>query len=166
MNLLALRHAIALDRTEWKKADAKRPLTKDGIKKMKKAAQGMRHLGIEFDWILTSPYRRAYDTAQIVAKEYKAGKKVRVVHALASNGDPKQLVQQLARDFRNSESVLIVGHEPYLGKLIGTLSAGDDGMGLELKKGGLCRLTSDSLTYGKCAQLEWILPPRLLRAAR
>ncbi len=72
MNLYILRHAIALDPSEWKKSDSERPLSKEGIRKMKKAAKGMRRMDLHFDWILTSPFRRAYDTAQIVAKEFKA----------------------------------------------------------------------------------------------
>jgi len=163
MKIFFLRHAIALDRTRWKGADAQRPLTKNGIRKMKKIARGMRRLGITFDWILTSPYRRAYDTAEIVVKEYKAAGQRRVRKALASDGDPKLLVRHLARDFRTRDSVLLVGHEPYLSRLIGILVAGSPEISLELKKGGLCLLTADSLTFGKCAKLEWLLSPRFVR---
>ena len=74
MKLYFLRHAIAMDRLEWKKSDAERPLTDKGRKKMIRAAEGMKAFGITFDWILTSPYRRAHDTALIVTKEYKAEK--------------------------------------------------------------------------------------------
>ncbi len=76
MNLYFLRHGIAADKPQWKGSDSDRPLIKEGIQKLKKSAKGMRRLKLHFDWILTSPYRRAYDTAQIVAKESSATKKL------------------------------------------------------------------------------------------
>jgi phosphohistidine phosphatase len=158
-----LRHAIALDRSDWKGADSERPLAKEGIQKMKKVAAGMRALEVEFDWILTSPYRRAYDTATIVADAYKARKKLKISRSLASDGDPKTLVRHLALDFRAWESVLLVGHEPYLTRLVGVLISGNPDIHLTLKKAGLLRLSASSLTYGPCATLEWSLPPKLIR---
>jgi len=162
MDLYFLRHAIALDRSAWKKSDAERPLTEKGRKKMIQSAKGMKHFGITFDWILTSPYRRAYDTAQIVAKEYKAEKKLRLARTLIPDGDPKALMRHLALDFRTWESILLVGHEPYLSKLIGLLISGHD-VTINFKKGGLCLLKADSLTYGCCATLEAFLTPKMLK---
>jgi len=163
MTLYFLRHAIALDRTAWRKADSERPLTKDGIRKMKKIAKGLRKMGVKFDWILTSPFRRAYDTAQIVTKEYKAQKHLRLSKSLATDGDPKLLVKHLALNFRTWESILLVGHEPYLSKLISVLIGGNDKTSIDLKKGGVCKLSADTLHYDSCATLEWLLSPKLLK---
>jgi len=163
MNLYILRHAIALDHSEWKKADAERPLSDEGIKKMKKAAKGIRHLDLHLDWILTSPFRRAYDTAQIVAKELKAKEKLKVTKMLAVGGDQKALIRHLGLNFRSWESVLLVGHEPSLSHLISMLTAGTGDMDVEIDKGSLVKLSTDSLTYGKCARLEWILPSKILK---
>jgi phosphohistidine phosphatase len=163
MILYVLRHAIAIDRDEWRKADADRPLTDEGIDKMEKGARGMKALKVEFDHLLTSPLRRAYDTAVITADAFSAKKKLRVSRSLAPDGDPKALIRHLALDFRSWESVLLVGHEPYLGKLISVLLTGHPDAGFELRKGGLCKLTADSLTYGQCAHLEWWMTPKLLR---
>jgi phosphohistidine phosphatase len=163
MNLYVLRHGLAADKTEWKGPDSDRPLTKEGIRKMKKAAKGMRKLGLTVDWLLTSPYRRAYDTAVIVAKELKLKKKMRVWKSLAPDGDPKILTKHLALDFRTWESVMLVGHEPYLGQLIGVLTSGTTHGALTLDKGGLAKLTANSLNYDKCTQLEWLLIPKILK---
>jgi phosphohistidine phosphatase len=164
MKLFLLRHAIAEDRAVWKKSDAERPLTKEGVRKMEKNARGMRKgLNLTFDWILTSPFRRAYDSAQIVAREYKASKKLRLSKSLTPDGDIKGLIRHLALDFRSWESILLVGHEPYLSRLIALLVTGQADAELELKKGGLCALSADSLTPGRCARLEWILTPKQLR---
>jgi phosphohistidine phosphatase len=164
MKLYLLRHAIAAEKPAWHGSDSDRPLTKEGIRKMKKAAKGMRHLGLEIDWILTSPYRRAYDTALIAAEELKARKKLKITRLLAVDGDPKALMRHLALDFRSWESIMLVGHEPYLSRLIGTLIAGEAPVALQMDKGGLARLSADSLTYGPCATLEWLLPAKLLKA--
>ncbi len=164
MELYILRHAIAVDRTEWKGSEAERPLTDDGRRKMKKIAAGIAALKLEFAAVLTSPYRRAYETAQMVVRELNIAKSLRLSRSLAPDGDPKVLVRHLALDFRSWESVLIVGHEPYLSRLIGTLTVGTAELSLELKKGGLAKLTADSLTLGKCAKLEWLIAPKILRA--
>ena len=163
MNLYFLRHAIAADKIAWKGADSDRPLTKEGIRKMKKAAKGMRRMGLEVDWILTSPYRRAHDTALIAAKELRAEKSIKVTRMLAVDGDPKALVRHLALDFRSWESVMLVGHEPYLSGLITTLIAGDAKVDFQLEKGGLAKLSVDSFTYGACATLKWLLAARILK---
>ena len=163
MNLYLLRHAIALDKTDWSKSDAERPLTDKGRKKMAEAAKGMKRLGVAFDWMLTSPHRRAYDTAQIVAKEYKAEKKLRLSRSLMPDGDPKALMRHLALDFRAWETVLLVGHEPYLSKLIAVLIGGADAQ-FRLQKGRpVLSGRRRTLTYGRCATLEWLIPPKILR---
>jgi len=163
MNLYILRHAIAENKPKWKGPDSDRPLTKEGIQKMKKAAKGIRRLGILADWILTSPYRRAYDTAMILAKELKVKKQLKVSKMLAPDGDQKALVRHLGLNFRSWESVILVGHDPYLSQFISVLTSGTKQLALELDKGGLAKLTSDSLTYDQCARLEWLLTPKILK---
>src|SRR4029077_14144980 len=97
------------------------PLTPDGLRKMRKIARGMKRLKLSFDWILTSPYRRAYDTSQIVAETFKARKKLRVLKSLASDGDPERLMHHIALDYLSRDKLLLVGHEPYLSRLISVL---------------------------------------------
>ena len=69
---------------------------------------------------------------------------------------------QINEHYSDKESVLLVGHEPYLSGLISTLIAGMPSIPINLKKGGLCCLTVQALTYGQCATLEWLLAPRQL----
>jgi len=58
------------------------------------------------------------------------------------------------------ENVLLVGHEPYLSRLISLLvSGGMDVAAIEMKKGGLCKLEVAALRHGQCARLAWLLPP-------
>jgi phosphohistidine phosphatase len=163
VNLYILRHAIAVEKLEWKGSDSDRPLTKEGTRKMKKAAKGIRRLDTKLDWILTSPYRRAYDTAKIVAKELKLKKRVKITQMLASDGDPKALIRHLRQHFRTWESVMIVGHEPYLGQLTGVLVAGHKEAGLQQDKGGISKLVAAPLSYEQCAHLEWFISSKILK---
>jgi len=163
MILYVLRHAIAKDRENWNKRDSDRPLTKEGQRKMRKAAKGLKQLKLNPDWILTSPYRRARHTAEIVADELNLGKKLKTLEELKSEANPQQLVHKLAREHKSKDSVLIVGHEPYLSRLISVLIGASSPLSLDLKKGGICKLEAESLNYGRCATLEWWIPPKLLR---
>ena len=130
---------------------------------MKKAARGMRRLDLKIDWILTSPYRRAYDTAMIAAKELNLKNKLKITRSLAMDGDPKALVRHLALNFRTWESIILVGHEPYLSQLISVLTSGSKQVALNLDKAGLAKLSADSLNYDNCATLEWLLTPKILK---
>ena len=70
------------------------------------------------------------------------------------------LIQQLNQFRPEPENVLLVGHEPYLGKVVALLAAGNISREIDFKKGGLCKLEADFLLYGRCAKLAWLLTPR------
>jgi phosphohistidine phosphatase len=101
-------------------------------------------------------------TAEIVARVFDAEKKLTVCETLAVGGDPQELVQQLQERHRSAVEVMLVGHEPYLSELISVLLTGHTDLPLNLKKGGLCKLSLTRLRYGKCATLEWLVAPRLM----
>jgi phosphohistidine phosphatase len=162
MELYILRHAVAVERgTPGYDDDSQRPLTPEGRKKMRRAAMGMKALGLKFDAILSSPCARARATAEIVAGILKARRKLNFSDDLAADGDLKALIRSLARH-NSHERVLLVGHEPHLSELVTQLIAGTASVSLKFKKGGLCRLTTDHLKFGRCAELEWLLTSRQL----
>src|SRR5215510_9395412 len=73
MQLLLIRHARAEDRETFAatgQPDSKRPLTGKGIRRMKKAARGLRSLVPSIDLLVSSPLRRAVETARIIADVY------------------------------------------------------------------------------------------------
>jgi phosphohistidine phosphatase len=131
---------------------------------MWRIAEGMKALDLWFDLILSSPYVRAKQTADIVVQVFKAQDKLEMSTALTPDGDPEELMAELNRHYRALDSILLVGHEPSMSSLISMLVAGDSSLSMVLKKGGLCKLTApSSLRYGRCAALEWLLTPRQLR---
>ena len=163
MNLYLMRHAIAAE-LEENTEDNQRPLTEKGRKKLGKIARNLEKLDLKFDVILTSPYLRACQTADVVADALDIkSKNVVETENLTPLGFAEKLVEEInARE--PVENMLIVGHEPFLSQLIGTLVAGDVSLSIDMKKAGLCKLSIEQLTYGRCATLEWLLTPAQLTA--
>jgi phosphohistidine phosphatase len=161
MNLFLLRHAIAVEAgSSVGMSDADRPLSPEGKKKMRKIALGMKTLELSFDLILSSPYVRARETAEIVAHEF--GTVLEFTSRLEVGGDPAALVAEVDARGRDLTDVLLVGHEPQLSRLISYLLAGNSGLSVTMKKGGLCKLDVPRLRYARSASLEWLLTPSQL----
>ncbi len=158
MNLYLMRHAIAAD-PDGNTADSLRPLTEKGRSKLAQIAQAMVRLNFHFDLILTSPYLRARQTADLVAKilEIKPNCLVESENLTPMGSGDKLVDEIMARE--PVENLLVVGHEPTICQMIGILVAGDASLRIQMKKAGLCKLSIDKLTYGRCATLEWLLTP-------
>ena len=119
-----------------------------------------RLANFEFTRVVSSPLLRARQTAEIVAGELKLKKRLQFTDTLACGGNPKNLVGLLAGLESAPKNVLLVGHEPYLSRLISLLvTGGADAAAIEMKKGGLCKLEADSLHAGSCSRLIWLLTP-------
>jgi phosphohistidine phosphatase len=161
VNLYLLRHGLAIEPgTHGCHRDADRPLTAEGEKKLDKIAEAMKRLEISFDLIVSSPYLRARQTAEIVADAFKARQRIAFSESLVPGGSARQLMEHLRHLEPNPHAVLVVGHEPDLSGLISWLVTGERGLTLTMKKGGLCNLAIDSLKPGRCACLEWLLTPK------
>jgi phosphohistidine phosphatase len=162
MNLYLIRHAIAVDEgTPEYDNDSQRPLTDKGKKKMRQIAKGLRVLGVEFDLILSSPYIRATETAEILADIFKIKKDVIFSDNLIPMGDPDLLIAEMNEKY-NATSVALVGHEPFLTALIGLLVSENANLDMTLKKGGVCRLSADDLHHTRKASMDWLLTPGIL----
>lgn len=161
MKLYILRHGDAGEPFEQKARDTERPLSPKGIQRTKQLADLLEQMETSFDAVLSSPLVRARETAEMVIRELKSAVKVGLTDALSPFGSMENLVHQLTTLRPVPKNVLLVGHEPYLSGFISLLCTGGPGLGLELKKGGLCRLEVTTPACGKCATLEWSLPPRV-----
>lgn len=158
MDLMILRHGMAGEHGDPRYPDdSQRPLTDEGRDKLAEAAKAMQKLKLKVDLILTSSYKRASQTAKIIAEAYRESK-FEFSDDLAPGGRPKQLIKQL-QEFDEDSNVMLVGHEPYLSELISVLISGAADSGLRMKKGGLCKLAVEKIKYGQCATLEWLLTP-------
>jgi phosphohistidine phosphatase len=162
MDLYIIRHAIAVDEgTPGYEEDSQRPLTEKGRKRMRQAAKGLCSLGVELDLILSSPYTRARETAEILADVFKIRKSINFSENLAPLSDPDLLIAELNEKY-SVGSIALVGHEPNLTSLAGLLISENAGMDMTLKKGGVCKLSADDLRHTRKATLEWLLTPGIL----
>ena len=160
MKLYILRHGEAAEHGDPRYKENTRPLTPKGIQRTKQLAHALREMEVAFDRILSSPLTRAKQTAEIVARGME--KPVELTDALTPSGSMKALVEQISMIRPVPESVVVVGHEPYLSGFISLLTLGGPELPIKLKKGALCRLEVEHLICGKCATLEWLLQPRLI----
>ena len=114
MHFYFLRHGIAVDKDDPRVgSDAERFLTPKGVKRMRKAAKGIRRLKIPFDAVLCSPAARARQTAEIVAAELGLEEQLQEISGLSPESTVDVLIFGLTR-FQNCAHILLVGHEPLL----------------------------------------------------
>ncbi|HZE77349.1 MAG TPA: phosphohistidine phosphatase SixA [Nitrososphaeraceae archaeon] len=172
MDLFILRHGEAGKKlTASKNKDSERPLTVSGQKEVADISNSLKDLGIKFDFIISSPLKRAHQTAAIVAKTFKKEKQMENWNELKPEGSRQELYRKLASptQFKRYSSVLIVGHEPYLTDMISDIiSDGKDGKGeggsFVLKKAGLARIGITSSTPPNLhGELKWLLTPKHMR---
>ncbi len=164
MEVYLLRHAIAVDRgtPEYEGRDDERPLTKEGIKKMKSAAVGMARLDLRFDCIWTSPIPRAKHTAEIVANALDA-EDLLEEHEELGHGFSCEALLRLLQGASRSERILLVGHQPDLGEFASYLLTGDNRLRISYKKGALLRIDFDDTPAAGAGTLAWFLEPGQMR---
>ncbi len=165
MELLVIRHAIAEDKNRWAEEghdDADRPLTKDGRRRMRRVARGLRRLVPELPLLATSSLLRARETAAIVNAAYEGAPANDVSEALHPEAAFADFLPWI--DSREEYPLVgVVGHDPHLSSLVSWLLTGRTRSFLELKKGGACLLSFPQLIGSGRAQLRWALPPGQLR---
>lgn len=162
MKLYLIRHSNAVEPgTPEYEDDSQRPLTEKGREKMRKIASALKDLGVKPDLILSSPFARAAQTAEILAKIMKYKKEIAYSDSLVPVGNTDTLIGEMNEKYTVDELVL-VGHEPSLSALIGTLVAGTPEISVNMKNGGVCCLAVDDLRVERKAVLEWLLTPKIL----
>jgi len=160
MNLYLLRHGLAAPSlSAGARADALRPLTPKGRRKVEKIARAMKRMDLGLELILSSPLTRARQTALIVAEVLGLSRQVEFVRELEARTTPAAILAQLGRTRLPPENILLVGHEPSLSGLVSLLLSGSTALRVQLKKGGLCKLSLRRFQPGERATLEWLLTP-------
>lgn len=162
MELVFLRHGVAVDGAEWKGADADRPLTEDGAARTKEVVRGLREMKIRPDVILASPLLRARETAEIARKGLLADVKVVVIDELEPAASSDRLLAKLA-DLADKPLVLCVGHEPHISTTISAMISGKTAASVEVKKAGACAIRFSGIPRAGAGTLLWLLPPKFLR---
>jgi phosphohistidine phosphatase len=160
LELYLIRHGVAAERGKEWPDDSKRPLTPEGIARLRKAARGLNTVDVSFDQIVTSPLVRTRQTAEVFSEELVDKPSITTSDALAPAGTPAAVIQEITKHVRKSR-VALVGHEPNLGELAAQLIGARTP--LEFKKGGICRIDFDMLPPKGGGILRWFLTPKMLR---
>jgi phosphohistidine phosphatase len=164
MELYIVRHGIAVDREDAKcPPDPERYLTDEGKEKSRQVAKGVAEIASVPDLILSSPYVRAAQTAEIFAEALEYSKqKIRTSDLLLPGAEPLQLFRELAKD-KDLSTVFVFGHAPHLDDLLAT-AVGTKHHITSLKKAGVAFVELKRLSPPS-GELVWLATPKLLRKA-
>ncbi|HVT97782.1 MAG TPA: phosphohistidine phosphatase SixA [Acidobacteriaceae bacterium] len=158
MNLYILRHASAGTRRANPAVDVKRPLDKEGKQQCFLVASFLNALNVQFDRVVSSPLKRALQTASLVGTETGYDSKIEVSEALAPEASVAKF-QDLVRSLMKYDNVMVVGHNPNLTVFFGSLLAPGGRMSTRLRKGAIARIDCTRLP----GTLHWLVDPRILR---
>jgi phosphohistidine phosphatase len=158
VDLFLLRHGIAEDPKPGE-SDAVRPLTAEGRSKLKEVLEVARRAEVEPTLIISSPLKRAIETAEIASKVLGYEGTILKSDALQPDSDPEDVWHEI-RGHRAEASLLLAGHQPLFSLLTAYL-LGAPSVLVDFKKAGLLKLTIDSFPPHPRAMLGWYLIPKL-----
>jgi phosphohistidine phosphatase len=158
MILYLMRHANAGVFRDNPALDAKRGLVKEGKEQCMLMARVLSALKVQIDVIVSSPLKRALQTAQFVGTELGYDAKVEIGPALAPDSSFADFQALLAK-YANREGVLAVGHNPNLFQFLGRLITGNGGAAIRMRKGSIARVDMDRHP----PRLQWLIDPRSAR---
>src|SRR5215467_5005725 len=157
MIIYFVRHASAGQRVLNPKKDEKRPLDADGIAQCGHVGRALAAMNVQPDMIISSPFKRATQTASLIGNEIGYEGKLQLEPAVlpeASFADFRRMLEK----YLKHEAVMVVGHNPsiteFLARMIG--KAGCEAL-IEFKKGAVARAE----TARQSATLNWFLTPKL-----
>jgi phosphohistidine phosphatase len=155
-----LRHANAGTHLATPKKDEKRGLDKEGIEQCGYVGRALAALDVQVDTMISSPLKRATQTAALVGNEMGHEGMLQIDQALrpqATFADFRKLLDKYARQ----EAIMVVGHNPNLSEFLGRIvsDAGCEA-GLELRKGAVAKVELRRTS----GTLQWMLTPKVLRA--
>ncbi|MGH7788659.1 MAG: phosphohistidine phosphatase SixA [Candidatus Binatia bacterium] len=162
--LYLMRHGIAAEPSPTMQ-DADRALTAEGVRKTTQVAIGLRAIGVAPDLILSSPLRRAEETARLAAGVLAPTVGVEIFPPLAAGATPAAEIVKALRIARGARHVMLVGHQPDLGELASLLLTGSASLApLPFRKASVAAIDVGSLPPRAAGLLEWFLTPSQLRA--
>jgi phosphohistidine phosphatase len=157
MELYLFRHGIAEDAGPGL-PDPKRALTDEGKRKVAEVVKAARRAGVEPSLVVSSPYVRAVETAQIAIEGFGYRGDLVRTETLVPFGSAENVWAEL-RDYREERAILLAGHEPLLSSLASYLLA-SPALQIEMKKAAMARIDVDSLRAAPHGILRWMITPK------
>jgi phosphohistidine phosphatase len=159
MQIYILRHGIAEDAGPGQ-PDAERALTAEGREKLRRILKRARAAGAQPTVILSSPYRRALETAEETVNVLGYAGKVVRTPALAPEASPFDAWEEI-RARKGEASVLLASHEPFTSSMVAFL-LGSPALVVDMKKASLARIDCERLSAQPKGVLKWLLAPALV----
>lgn len=158
MELYLFRHGIAEDAQAGRR-DADRALTDEGRKKVAEVVKTARRAGLQPSLIISSPYLRALQTANVAVESLGYKGEIVQINALVPHGSPETFWREL-RDYREESAILLAGHEPMMSHLVAYLLAAP-ALRVEMKKAAMVRIDVESFGAAPHGTLRWMITPKL-----
>lgn len=158
MHLYLLRHGVAEDAPPGS-SDAERALTRDGRRKLTETLHLAANAGVYPSLIVTSPLKRAVQTAEIAKQVLGYSNSLLESSALIPSSTTESAWQEI-RGHRNEASLVLVGHNP-LFTYLATFLLGTPGLQIDFKKGAMLRIDVDHFTASPKGILRWYLISKL-----
>jgi len=156
MQIYLLRHGIADDQKPGH-SDADRELTDDGRDKLRRVLKRARGADVSPTLILSSPYKRAVQTAEIAADVLGYKEKIQLTRALTPDASPRDVWEEL-RVHKSENSILLASHEPLMSSLAALLLS-SPALNVDMKKAALLRIDVDRFSPDPGGLLKWMLTP-------
>jgi phosphohistidine phosphatase len=161
MFLYIVRHASAGERRSADpKKDEKRPLDKEGLEQGRQLGRVLAALKAEVTVVISSPLKRAIQTAALLSNEIGYEAKIVLDDALRANAQFATFRALLAKH-KNSEAIIVVGHDPSISQFASRLvSDGQSDACIDLKKGAAAKLELKA----RSVKLHWCITPKVIRS--
>jgi len=164
MKLYLLRHGIAVDQIGGAiQNDSQRPLTKEGIVELERVGLSLKRLGVKAELVVSSPLVRARQTAEIIHAALGSPRNTLISESLSPGGTASDLYKVL-RQFVQLNEIFLVGHEPGMSRLAGTLLWCGPDFDITFKKAGICRIDINDVPPTSAGTLKWFLTPKIMSA--
>ena len=159
MTIYFLRHASAGKKMLNPKKDEKRPLDDEGILQTRYIGRMLAQMDVRIDHIISSPLKRATQTASLAANELAFETPIKIEDALRPEAKFEEFQAMMAR-YKKSEAVIVVGHNPSFTEFLSrSISESAGAAQVEFKKGAVAKVEMN----GKTGTLHWLVTPRIAR---
>jgi phosphohistidine phosphatase len=160
MEIYFLRHANAGEKKLNPAKDDQRPIDKLGIEQSHDVGRALAALDVAVDVMISSPLRRATQTATVVANEIGHEDKIVTDTALRPEASYEKFLDLLSR-YSRKDAIMLVGHNPSMTEFLNKLVGGGPANAIELKKGAVAKVEKAGR---KAAVLKWSMPPKVVRS--
>jgi phosphohistidine phosphatase len=156
MQIYLLRHGLA-DDAKSGQPDSERPLTGEGREKLRRVLKRARSADLDPSSILSSPYRRAMETAGVAAEVLGYTGEIVRTRALVPEASPFDAWEEI-RSRKSERAILLASHEPLMSAMVAFL-LDSPALHVDMKKGALVRIDCERFGPKAAGALKWMLTP-------